>query len=73
LLNYKFDRDKIHNQLYLTNLNVVRFSNYLFSLAKFIGNKIAYIIVPTESFKRFNIVNKNSIIHVLSNIKELKI
>jgi phosphoesterase RecJ-like protein len=69
-----FDREVLHHKLYLNPLKNIKFNHFLFSKAKFIcDNKIGYIVLDKNDFKKNDVSEKTPIIHVLGNVEELKV
>lgn len=73
LMTKGLNRQLVHNVVYLSNLEELKFRNYLFSLAHFeqeIG--LAWVKIPKGSFARYD-VKKMSYVNTLGGIKGIQI
>ncbi|MEF9984804.1 MAG: bifunctional oligoribonuclease/PAP phosphatase NrnA [Malacoplasma sp.] len=67
-----FKRGEVHDAIYSRDKKQIMFTNFIMELTK-IQKNIAYFIIPKGSHKRFNITPQMSMVHLLSDIKGVKI
>lgn len=67
-----FKRGEVHDAIYSRDKKQIMFTNFLMEIA-IIKKNIAYFIIPKGSHKKFNITPQLSMVHLLSDIKGVKI
>lgn len=68
------DRPKIHNIIYQKSINYALFSAKILNMAKFnIKLGFAWVKIPKNLFTKYKIVGRMSMVHVLSNLKGIKV
>lgn len=72
LVSTGFKRVEVHDSIYLRDKRQIKFTNFLMDIAK-IKKDIAYFVIPKGSHKRFNITPQLSMVHLLSDIKGVKV
>ncbi len=72
LVKTGFNRADVHTAIYTKSKEQILFSSYIFKRMK-IKNGIAHAIIPSRAYKKFKIKIQHSMVHVLSNIKDVKI
>lgn len=72
LIKTGFNRAEVHTAVYTKSKYQILFSSYIFKRTK-IKNGIAYAVIPARAFSRFKVKIQHSMVHVLSNIKDVKI
>lgn len=74
LVGLKFNRDKLYRSLYLKSLKQSKFESFIVSLLKTNKKlKFGYAVIPKNSYKKYDIGLKMSMVHVFNNIKELEV
>lgn len=74
LLTTNFDRQRINDAIYLKTLKEAKFDSYVMNQVKFMKDlKFAYAILAKNSFEKYGIELRMSMVHVLNNIKGLEI
>jgi hypothetical protein len=74
LLVTNFDRQRINDVIYLKSLKEAKFDSYVMNRVKFMTDlKFAYAILAKNSFEKYDIKLRMSMVHVLNNIKGLEI
>jgi phosphoesterase RecJ-like protein len=74
LLLTNFDRQRINDAIYLKSLKEARFDSYVIRQVKVLPElKFAYAILNKNSFEKYDIELRMSMVHVLNNIKGLEI
>ncbi|MDR3257887.1 MAG: bifunctional oligoribonuclease/PAP phosphatase NrnA [Mycoplasmataceae bacterium] len=74
LLDTSFDRQRINDAIYLKSLKEAKFDSYVMRQVKFFKElKFAYAILAKDSFEKYGIELRMSMVHVLNNIKGLEI
>ena len=74
LINPEFEFKKLYNVLYQKNLPEVMFESYILSKAKFLPKyNFCYVLLPKNSFNKFGVELRMSMVQLLSNIKGYKI
>jgi phosphoesterase RecJ-like protein len=74
LLATNFDRQKINDAIYLKTLKEAKFDSYVIRQVKFINEyKFAYAILARNSFEKYNVELRMSMVHVLNNIRGLEV
>lgn len=68
------DREKVHNAVYLKDVDELLFRSYILKHAHF-DEKLGYAWckIPKDSFNHFGVELRMSMVHVLANIKRIKI
>lgn len=67
-----FSRTEVHDSIYLRDKTQIMFTNYLMKKVK-IEDGIAYFVIPKGAHKKFNIFPQLSMVHLLSDIKNVLI
>lgn len=67
-----FSRGEVHDAIYLRDKTQIMFTNYLMKKLK-IEDGIAYFIIPKGAHKKFHIFPQLSMVHLLSDIKNVSI
>lgn len=74
LIRTGFDREKVHNAIYLRSLKEVKFDSYIIERVLCDYNLgFAYAIIPKNAFNKFDIDLRMSYVHVLNNIQNLEV
>lgn len=74
LLTTNFERQRINDAIYLKTLKEAKFDSYVMHQVKFMKElKFAYAILAKNSFEKYDIELRMSMVHVLNNIKGLEI
>jgi phosphoesterase RecJ-like protein len=74
LLATNFDRQKINDAIYLKSLKEAKFDSYVMRRVKFVNEyKFAYAILARNSFEKYNVELRMSMVHVLNNIRGLEV
>jgi phosphoesterase RecJ-like protein len=74
LLTTNFDRQRINDSIYLKTLKEAKFDSYVMHRVKLIKElKFAYAILAKNSFAKFQVELRMSMVHVLNNIEGLEI
>jgi phosphoesterase RecJ-like protein len=74
LMTTNFDRRKINDAIYLKNLKEAKFDSYVMSRVKFDKElKFAYAILAKNSFDKYGVELRMSMVHLLNNIRGLEI
>jgi phosphoesterase RecJ-like protein len=74
LLDTNFDRQRINDAIYLKSFREAKFDSYVMHQVKFFKElKFAYAILAKDSFEKFGIELRMSMVHVLNNIKGLEV
>jgi phosphoesterase RecJ-like protein len=69
-----FDRSKINDAIYLKSFKEVKFDSYVMSRVKLEKNyKFAYAILGKNSFNKYDVELRMSMVHVLNNIRDLEV
>lgn len=72
LLKTGFNRKIVHESIYNKSKKELLFSSYVIRKAC-IENGIAYALIPRYAHKKYNIELQYSMVHILSNIKDINI
>lgn len=72
LIGTGFRRADVHDAVYLRDENQIRFTNYLMKRLV-VDQKVAYFIIPKGGHKKFDIYPQLSMVHLLSDIKDVLI
>jgi phosphoesterase RecJ-like protein len=74
LLTTNFDRQRLNDAIYLKSLKEAKFDSYVMRQVKFMKElKFAYAILAKNSFEKYDIELRMSMVHVLNNIRGLEI
>lgn len=74
LLTIQFNRQRINDAIYLKSWVEARFDSYVMNRVKLVKNlKFAYVILAKNSFDKYHVELRMSMVHVLNNIKDLEI
>lgn len=72
LISTGFRRSEVHESIYLRDAKQIKFTNYL--MKKLVIDKgVAYFVIPKGAHKKFNIFPQLSMVHLLSDIKDVDI
>lgn len=72
LISTGFRRQEVHDSIYLRDATQLEFTNYLMKRLK-IDRRVAYFVIPKGAHKKFNIYPQLSMVHLLSDIKDVDI
>lgn len=72
LISTGFRRQEVHDSIYLRDAKQIEFTNFLMKRLK-IEKRVAYFVIPKGSHKKFNIFPQFSMVHLLSDIKDVDI
>lgn len=72
LVGTGFSRGDVHDAIYLRDKTQIMFTNYLMKKLK-IEDGVAYFVVPKGAHKKFHIFPQLSMVHLLSDIKNVQI
>lgn len=67
-----FRKSEVHDAVYLRDENQIRFTNFLMG-RMVIDRKVAYFVIPKGAHKKFGIYPQLSMVHLLSDIKNVLI
>lgn len=67
-----FSRGDVHDAVYLRDKTQIMFTNFLMKRLK-IEDRIAYFVIPKGAHKKFHIYPQLSMVHLLSDIKNVSI
>jgi phosphoesterase RecJ-like protein len=74
LIATNFDRQKINDAIYLKSLKEARFDSYVMSRVVFLHEyKFAYAVLEKNSFEKYDIELRMSMVHVLNNIRGIEV
>ena len=74
MLNYKFNKEMVHNQLYLKSISDIELDNKLFNLINFnLEKKYATLFIDSKYNKKFNQNSFHGKINLMANIKNIEI
>ncbi len=74
LIEKKFDRDIIYKSVYLKSLKQSKFESYVVSRIQINKDlKFGYAVIPRNTFNKFDIDLRLSMVHVFNNISELEV
>ncbi|WP_462215930.1 DHH family phosphoesterase [Mycoplasmoides genitalium] len=73
LMETGFNRNKVHDAVYLKPLLEHKYFSYVLSKAKITKNGLAYALIKKGAYKHFGVVSPLPMVHALNNIKEVKI
>ncbi|MDR0826160.1 MAG: bifunctional oligoribonuclease/PAP phosphatase NrnA, partial [Mycoplasmataceae bacterium] len=74
LLTTNFNRQKINDAIYLKSLKEAKFDSYVMSRVNFLKEyKFAYAILAKNSFEKYDVELRMSMVHVLNNIRGLEV
>lgn len=72
LISTGFRRSEVHDSIYLREPSQIEFTNFLMKRMH-IEKGVAYFLIPKGSHKKFNIYPQLSMVHLLSDIKDVYI
>ncbi|MDE6894271.1 MAG: bifunctional oligoribonuclease/PAP phosphatase NrnA [Malacoplasma sp.] len=72
LISTGFRRNEVHDSIYLRDVSQIEFVNYLMKRME-VDKGVAYFLIPKGAHKKFNIYPQFSMVHLLSDIKNVKI
>ncbi len=70
LISTGFRRSEVHDSIYLRDATQIEFTNFLMKRLK-IEKRVAYFVIPKGAHKKFNIFPQFSMVHLLSDIKDV--
>lgn len=72
LISTGFRRSEVHDSIYLRDTTQIEFTNFLMKRLK-IDKNVAYFVIPKGAHKKFHIYPQLSMVHLLSDIKDVDI
>lgn len=72
LISTGFRRSEVHDSIYLRDVSQIEFVNYLMKRME-VDKGVAYFLIPKGAHKKFNIYPQFSMVHLLSDIKNVYI
>lgn len=72
LISTGFKRSQVHDSIYLRDEKQIQFTSFLMKKIQ-IDKGVAYFVIPKGSHKKFNIYPQFSMVHLLSDIKDISI
>ncbi|QHR16000.1 DHH family phosphoesterase [Mycoplasmoides pneumoniae] len=73
LLETGFNRNKVHDAVYLKPLLEHKYFSYVLNKAKITPNGLAYALLKKGTYKQFGVASPLPMVHALNNIKGVKI